>query len=61
MKSTYSGSEKKLQKPAPNNFSNKIKLNNVILIKNPANSSPFWQLGRVIVLFPGDYNKIRSV
>lgn len=37
-----------------------IKLNDVILIKNPAKSRPYRQLGRVIELFPGDDNKIRS-
>ena len=43
------------------NFSNKIKLDDLILIKNPLKPRPYWQLGRVVELFPGNDNKIRSV
>ena len=43
------------------NFSNKIKSDNVILIKNPLKPRPYSQLGRVVELFPGNDNNIRSV
>ena len=39
-------------------FNNKIKLNDVVMIKNHAKSRPFW-LGRVVKLYYGEDNKIR--
>ena len=42
-------------------FSNKIKVDQVILVKNPLKPRPFWQLGRVIELYPGSDNNTRSV
>ena len=42
-------------------FCNKIKLEDVVLIKNSLKPRPYWQLGRVIELFPGQDNKIRIV
>lgn len=40
-------------------FSNKINVNDVILIKNPIKSRPFWLLGRDIELFSGNNDKVR--
>ena len=41
-------------------FNNRVKLNYVVLVKDPAKSRPFWCLGRVVELFPGDDNNVRS-
>ena len=43
------------------NFSNKINLDDVILIKNPLKPRPYWQPGRVVELFAGNDNKIHLV
>lgn len=43
------------------NFNNVIKVDNVVLIKNPIKSCPYWSLGRVIKVTPGDNTCIRSV
>lgn len=42
------------------NFFNKIKLNDIILIKNASWPRPYCQLGRVIEPLPGGDNRIRS-
>ena len=43
-------------------FENKIKVNDVVLVKGPPMvKRPFWKLGRVVELFPGDDGKVRSV
>ena len=43
-------------------FENKIRVNDVVLVKGPPMvKRPFWKLGRVVELFPGDDGKIRSV
>ena len=42
-------------------FCNKVKLNDIVLIKNPLKPKPYWSLGRIIELFPGSDNNIRSV
>lgn len=39
-------------------FSNKINVNDVILIKNPIKSRPLWLLSRVIELFSGNNHKV---
>ena len=41
------------------NYSEKIKTEDVVLIRNPIKPRPYWQLGRVVELFRED-NKIRS-
>ena len=41
-------------------FNNKIQINDVVLIKNPAKTRPFWKLGRVTELFQGNDGNIRS-
>ena len=41
-------------------FKNKIKLDDVVLIRNPTKTRPFWSLGRVIRVFPGHDGLIRS-
>ena len=43
------------------NFHNRINVDDVVLVKNPAKSRPFWLLGRVLELMVGDDKKIRSV
>ena len=42
------------------NFAEKIKTDDVVLIRNPIKPRPYWQLGRVVELFRGEDNKIRS-
>ena len=42
-------------------FANKIKVNDIVLIKNPIKSRPFWSLGRVVQLYPGHDSIVRSV
>ena len=43
-------------------FENKVKVNDIVLVKGPPLvKRPFWKLGRVVELFPGDDGKIRSV
>ena len=41
-------------------FSNKIQVNDMVLIKNPAKIRPFWKLGRVTELFKGNDGNICS-
>ena len=41
-------------------INNKIQVNDVVLIKNPAKTRPFWKLGRVTELFLGNDGNIRS-
>lgn len=43
------------------NFNNVIKVDNVVLIKNPIKSHPYWSLGKVIKVTPGDNTCIRLV
>ena len=43
------------------NFHNRINVDDVVLVKNPAKSRPFWLLGRVLELIVGDDKKICSV
>ena len=43
------------------NYVNKIKVDDVVLVKIPNKSRPFWPLGRVIELVEGDDGKVRSV
>ena len=42
-------------------WENKIKINDIVLIKLPNKPRPFWMLGRVTKLIHGDDNKVRSV
>ena len=42
-------------------FDNKIKENEIVLVKNPLKPRPFWALGRVTELIHGDDNKVCSV
>ena len=42
-------------------FENKIKVNDLVLIKNPVKARQHWCLGRVIQLIHGSDNKVRSV
>ena len=42
------------------NFENKIKMNDIVLIKNPAKGRHQWRLGRVMELIYGSDNKVRS-
>ena len=41
-------------------FINHIKVNDVVLVKNPAKPRPYWLLGRVLELIYGDDDKVRS-
>ena len=41
-------------------FDNKIDVDDIILIRHPQKSRPFWMLGRAVKVFKGDNNKIRS-
>ena len=41
-------------------FENKIDVDDIVLIRHPQKSIPFWLLGRVVEVFKGDDNKIRS-
>lgn len=43
-----------------NSFDNKIKLQDVVLIRNPAKPRPYWFLGRVVELVKGSDGNIRS-
>jgi len=43
------------------NWENKIKVNDIVLIKNPVKPRPFWLLGKVEELIIGYDNKIRAV
>ena len=43
------------------NYINKIKVDDVVLVKNPAKPRPYWLLGRVLELNHGDDHKVRSV
>ena len=42
-------------------FVNKIKVNDLVLIKNPVKARQHWRLGRVIQLIYGSDNKVRTV
>ena len=42
-------------------FNNKMQVNDVVLIKNPAKTRPFWKLSRVTELFQGNNGNICSV
>ena len=41
-------------------FLNHIKVNDVVLVKNPAKPRPYWLLGRMLELIYGDDDKVRS-
>ena len=41
-------------------FENKIDVDDIVLIRHPQKSRPLWLLGRVVEVFKGDANKIRS-
>ena len=43
------------------NFSNKIKVGDIVLVKNPAVKRQHWILGRILELYPGSDGKVRSV
>ena len=40
---------------------NRIKVGQIVLIKTPNKSRPFWSLGRVLQMFVGSDGKVRSV
>ena len=42
-------------------FINKVQVNDIVLIKNPAKSRQHWNLGRVLQTFPGSDGKVCSV
>ena len=42
-------------------FVNKIKVNDLVVIKNPVKARQHWRLGRVIELISGSDNKVRAV
>jgi len=42
-------------------WQNRIKVDDVVLIKSPVKKRPFWQLGRIIELIVGHDNKVRVV
>ena len=42
-------------------FVNKVKVNDIVLIQSPSKPRPYWLLGRVIQLFPGNDKLVRSV
>ena len=44
-----------------NEWYNKIKVGDVVLIQHPSKSRPFWQMGVVTALIYGDDNKVRFV
>ena len=41
-------------------WTNKIKVNDIVLIKMPNKPRPFWSLGKVTKLIYGDDNRVRS-
>ena len=41
-------------------FENKIDVDDIVLIRHPKQSRPFWMLGRVVEVFKGDDINIRS-
>ena len=43
------------------NYLENIKIDDVVLIKDPIKPRPHWQFGGVVELFHGEDNKIRSV
>ncbi len=43
-----------------NDYENKIKVNDIVLIKKPAEWRHHWRLGRVVELIFGSDNKVRS-
>ena len=43
------------------NFVNKIRVGDILLVKNPAKNRQHWCLGRVLALYPGKDGKVRSV
>ena len=43
------------------NFQNNVKVNQIVMIKNPLKTRPFWTLGRIVELFHGADNIVRSV
>ena len=43
------------------NFCNKIKVGDIVLVKNPAKTRQHWVLGRIIELYPGPDGKVRNV
>ena len=43
------------------NWTNRIKIGDVVLIKQPNKTRPFWLLGRILEVIMGDDGKIRSV
>ena len=42
-------------------FENKTKVGDIVLIKNPAKTRPYWPLGRVLSLNIGDDGNVRSM
>ena len=49
------------KKESVQNFNNRIKTDDIVLIKNPLKTRPFWSLGRVTDVYPGHDGFIRSV
>ena len=41
-------------------FINHVKVDDVVLVKNPAKPRPYWLLGRVVEIISGDDGKVRS-
>ena len=42
-------------------FANKIKINDIVLIRNPAKNRKYWKLGKVLELYPGSDGIVRAV
>ena len=44
------------------NFSNRVKVDDVVLVRGPPDRKrPYWHLGRILEVIPGDDGKVRSV
>ena len=41
-------------------FENKLQVDDIVLVKNPAKPRPYWLLGRVVALVVGDDGRVRS-
>ena len=43
------------------NFVNRLKIDDIVLVKGPPDKKrPYWHLGRILEVFPGDDGKVRS-
>ncbi|MCL4154268.1 UNVERIFIED_CONTAM: hypothetical protein GTU68_010894 [Idotea baltica] len=43
------------------NWENRVKVDDVVLIKSTTKLRPFWQMGRILQLFWGEDNRVRTI